>query len=457
MSSISSSGAVPDASLLFMDGFPVECRAVDIGGGRGVFVTQDLRAGSVAFAEEPLLCVQEGALPWETTYAAVARHILQSDRCSDILEKIRGLHPQQLSDFPPDTLQEARKKLSAPAAQLARLALLPFTPEDALLLLLKVQLNAFDSGVFLKLAMVNHACHPNCMVFAPGELRRNSTAAGPVPSSHSRLVATRALRAGEEVTISFVGSGRSEARCAVIFERKHLCRLMPGSALLGTELEAVAAGIDEGPLSQQALAQLEDQLDCRESKEKLELAVGGLCSGPAAAMRELKEVEALQADSARLLHPRHVVLARVHRLVARAAGRVLAYRSDADVAEQLLRASSELRATQALYMADTHWDLIETCDLIALGIEALLSCNRDRLFATFPQTYGDFGAASHALMALRKEAAAIFELYAVGSEEWQGTTETVSNEATRTPKPAPPAPCLAACRKAASEDWSIFD
>lgn len=455
----------------------VECRKVNVGGGRGVFASVNLPAGTVVMAEEPILRVSAREVrPGETWHAAVARCILQSEHRLELLERVGSLHPRRIEDLPPEVHDQASVVQGEAVAELAGVAVPPLPKEEALLLLLKMQMNAFESGVYIDLALVNHSCFPNCVKFGPGERQqsiaatsgcheaaRGSAARGKEVTwcSRSEIVAVQPIRAGEEVTISFLGAlERSAAARAALFCRQHLVELappVPGSVcpgLVNVDLEAFLPGLEVDEACR-ALESLEAWLD----GEDLEASEASMDAARATLARLLDAKD----RAARLLHPRHLVLCRLHRRMARAARAVLAVVPDASTAELLIRVVAEVRATQAMFLPATHLDVAEAAEDLAVGLAALLASDRARLFAAFPAAYGDFSAATVAEAALCCDAAAIRELYGPGCRPRAAGGPPSAGGACARPPPAPAAPVpttpagLPAPTSGLAVDWSIFD
>ncbi|CAE8638109.1 unnamed protein product [Polarella glacialis] len=127
-----------------------------------------------------------------------------------------------------------------------------------------VMMNAFESGLYAELALINHSCFPNCLKFGPGE-RRDGADDGRQRSwcSKSEIVAVRDLRAGEEITISFLGClERSAKRRAALFRRQHLVELVPCEVSLSAELET-----SSDALGARDLEELEVWLDSEEAED----------------------------------------------------------------------------------------------------------------------------------------------------------------------------------------------
>jgi hypothetical protein len=183
-----------------------------VGGGRGVFASRDIRAGTIVMAEAPCLDIDVDAEEEsQSLHVALARYVLavlyapsaqgvsdDSPPCATRVDmetealraKVEVLHPRQLADVPAHHLEPW---LEENRAVIARVALddSDEARATAARVLLKCRFNAFGSGLYCTLAMINHHCRPNCTKFSPK--------AG---WSHSEIVAVVDIAQGEELTIS---------------------------------------------------------------------------------------------------------------------------------------------------------------------------------------------------------------------------------------------------------------
>jgi hypothetical protein len=131
-----------------------------------------MRQGTGSFAGYSAGHVQEGEA---SLHAATVRAILQSVQRSRILAHCSSLCPLSLVDVSQEVLAMLYEVhahtldmlVDADAAgrggQEGAVAAERLSTEQLLRLLLAVQMNAFQSGVYLRLAMVNHSCWPNCV------------------------------------------------------------------------------------------------------------------------------------------------------------------------------------------------------------------------------------------------------------------------------------------------------
>ena len=224
-----------------------------VGGGRGVVTTADVPAGTVLMREAPFLpppptgWFSGAGADKETSstrdagdvalHTAVARHLLATGliRCPDMLE----LHPQTLTQRHLTEAQIATAwgdhGVTIDALLQHYTGTISYTREEVLRCVLQVQFNAFGSGVYLALAMINHHCSPNCSKFEPetqsSQPQRNGSEK---PGDHSagencsEIVAVVAIPRGAEVTIHYANPlTRSHRARAELFLAQHHFKLGP--------------------------------------------------------------------------------------------------------------------------------------------------------------------------------------------------------------------------------------
>ena len=117
--------------------------------------------GTVVLAELAVLEVPQSAREGETLHVALARAALA---CGDLLgDSMAQLHPKTLASLSAEQLAECRERHAAAASRVAADA--GVDRNHALLFIFKMEFNAYTSGLYLRKAMVNHACLPNCASF----------------------------------------------------------------------------------------------------------------------------------------------------------------------------------------------------------------------------------------------------------------------------------------------------
>lgn len=222
-----------------------------LGGGRGVFLTAPVPVGTVLLRDTPILSLPpESVAEEETLHVALARHAVTSPHHRDVATRIAcALHPIRLADLDPDAQRHAWARLGDDVDSIVATMKLPKAPregeevgeddisvderetdeererarEAVLLMILRMQFNAFSSGVYLRQAMINHCCTPNCAKF------RRVDGSGRV---WSEIVTVRDLPSGEEVTISYLDPiEQSWAAREKTFTAQHLCSVRVASEI----------------------------------------------------------------------------------------------------------------------------------------------------------------------------------------------------------------------------------
>jgi len=172
--------------------------------------------------------------------------------------------------------------------------------KDVFCLLLKICFNAFEGGICIKKSMFNHRCLPNCMTFSPGE-RVNGQTGQKTYSKMSEVVATRAIKQGEEIFISYLYPlEQSFAARSKKFEAQHFCNL--NESPWPVEMESFLFEDQEG-FDREAV--VEDMGYIEQSCEKLDEMLEGNQVSHKFALKQLKS-EKVEAEQ--ILHPHHLVM-----------------------------------------------------------------------------------------------------------------------------------------------------
>lgn len=118
----------------------------------------------------PLADVQLAIQKGETLHSQIAREIVEAG--AGRMPELSALHPITLE--PPHLTAEQKSFASEKHSDAVNKLLTAekakadgYTFDEVLRVVLAVQFNAFSSGMYFALAMINHACSPNCSKFAP--------------------------------------------------------------------------------------------------------------------------------------------------------------------------------------------------------------------------------------------------------------------------------------------------
>lgn len=349
----------------------VALRRSGLGGSRGVFTTRDVAPGAVLLQEAPFFSLPAGDGGDDTSrHAQLATALVRAGRWH--CPMLAQLHPVQLQHLSPEQRAEAEAQHAGLVPALMTEAMAPpgCTPEEALRLVLAVQFNAFDSGMYLALAMVNHGCRPNAAKFAPR-----------AEGGGSEIVAVEAISAGAELTIHY-GTVVERAYCSRqrAFRAQHYASLPPSPFDEG--LDGVL-DVGQGVEAQR----LEDALDALDAA-----AVGG---GMAAA----DEALAYRSAAEGALPPDHLVTTRAHAAVVAQCTAALASCGGAFGARAAALACEGLRSVLALqgrqpaYLGPDNPQCATAAGDEAQLLAHLLSNAPDLLYRTFPTTLGTFSKA----------------------------------------------------------------
>jgi hypothetical protein len=378
---------------------PVEIatECAGIGGGRGYVASEDLEPGTLVLMEHVYV-------PWPASdvdqadpsfFIVAMESILNRPDAAAIAAHLRHLHPVQLSDLPADVLQAGRAKYGAPLEQLReRFASLGFSHDQLLQNVLGMQCNAFDSGVFLFNAIFNHDCNPNCVKFTPEKAH----------AGVSEVRVAQKIRKGEPLTISYLypreqSRAKRRANLRDQFGFDCGCALCArGDSVLPTPLAPTDAALPLPTIAdvEAVVATAEDLLKTRgDGTHVLAVALNAL------------------SDALEIVAHDHVVLIRIHKLVADCCDEILKSWPSQDVREYailFLRSSYELLELQKTYLNGDHVDLARTLNDVSQGIQLLLALDAAVLLAEFPE-WKDFREASFVENQYRQDYRRIKRLY----------------------------------------------
>eukprot|EP00904_Undaria_pinnatifida_P007954 jgi/Undpi1/4289/HiC_scaffold_17.g07655.m1 len=214
------------------------------GGGRGFMASKDIDPGT-------LLLVERRYLPMPTAIdCGLAGGVGQEELClkwilalplprlKEVLGELRWLHPQKLEDLP----AEESESLMTRHEEVAKSMILELGERSTeagldargiVRLFGALQSNGFASGIYLHPAMTNHSCRANAIKWQAGKSMSDTPASqghrlsrrlgqeqgggvgeggkrggadskGPADSNLSEIRATELIRAGEEITISYL-------------------------------------------------------------------------------------------------------------------------------------------------------------------------------------------------------------------------------------------------------------
>lgn len=434
-----------------------------VGGGRGVVTTQAVTAGTVLMSETPF--IPPPAAGWASAVGSASQAENDGPSESDTGEgweppplhtavvhlllatggirrpEIRELHPQSLDPAvgcmtetqlerswtehaatvdallqrypcPPDRGSAAASVNNADAGSGDGSG--PYNREEVLRCMLAVQFNAFGSGLYLALAMINHSCRPNASKFEPRSVKAEASSG----SGKSEIVAVVDIPRGAEVTIHYANPITRSHRCRVeLFQAQHQFTLPETSPfdtidpLMDAKISPESAWV--------ATASVERRLDILEPRMEAETG------GTAHSLGCLEEARSCLEVVLAVLPPQHLVVIRSHLAVVRAAQAVIAanvrrrstrkeHTEDERVAH--VAAVSALRSCVAVdksrYLPPTHHERATTASDMAALLGYLLSANPELLYRELAtEGFGSFSLASRAEFAAKNRAEVLQALY----------------------------------------------
>ncbi len=163
---------------------------VSVGGGRGIFATRDLAAGTLVVAEIPVFPFEDASQLDDPAYLMQTIENLSSNELA--VDACAFLYPQKYEEAD----AEEREQVVAiwGEEQLVQLAeRVKASRDEVIRRVLVLQHNGFDTGIYKWLSMANHSCAPNCIKFATN----NSSGWA------SEIWTTQSVQKGEELTISY--------------------------------------------------------------------------------------------------------------------------------------------------------------------------------------------------------------------------------------------------------------
>ena len=176
----------------------------DVGGNRGVFAVRDLPAGCLLCAEKPFTTWSPGIDFTEVD--DLANVILQVVRSLPALQCTYTLHPKTVSECDEQEINEIRRLFDTyDNGDLQKLVVeANLNEEEIIRIALVLQHNGFNSGLYEKQSLFNHACAPNCIKLIP-----------PGRHSASEIWTIREIKAGQELFVGtavdlVIGSGLSD-------------------------------------------------------------------------------------------------------------------------------------------------------------------------------------------------------------------------------------------------------
>jgi SET domain len=399
------------------------------GGGRGYVAKQDVEAGTLLLVEAPLVSwpVDGGSVDLDSIFK-----IFGHANAAHILHAMEHFHPLKVqvdsSDDGPSTnpvqvekmiemykLQyeedgnggnESSKHLERVVAAAAEMRLensngTPISTRDVLRLLVALRYNSLQTGIYLHVAMLNHADFPNCVKFLPTGNK-----------SYSEVRTTRPVRAGEALTISYIPRLLSHASRRKYLWEQHRFDIGRAEDIPSEwkKLELVNKQLPPSNLERTygdetlthrievTTAELEDQ--CREISSENRTTPLTPDEAERAKALELASLELYTAAVAQLGNSSHLLLLPCLQLHLDACDLVqrrvsLPSKQRIDLLGRLIVTAQKLLRLQELVLGCDHFDLARTQLDLAQAVEELLSRapnHLDTLFEDGPRSITDFSS-----------------------------------------------------------------
>jgi hypothetical protein len=230
----------PDVPPLYLGPMELTDNLEEEGGGRGYIALEDLSPGTLVLVEEPLVVGWSDRQLGRRLGLESIRYILEHKDAHHIVKCIEKLHPQRerVNDmllcgddatYLPTKTKKSREcsKSSLDVVQILNMifelkqdkqnvtmaqSLVKYASELSILnsdksiitendiyrMLLTLQYNGFDSGLYLHFCIFNHSEDPNCIKFRPANNK----------SRYSEARTTRFVRKGEALTIHYIENPR---------------------------------------------------------------------------------------------------------------------------------------------------------------------------------------------------------------------------------------------------------
>lgn len=346
------------------------------GGGRGYIATADIPVGALILEEAPFIYwpKKTGEMTLNT---AVVTMILSNARVDEFLSALKFVHPVDLAEVPPalveTLLQNHGKDIEDLAEKHPKVG-----KNEVMRIYFVLQMSSFGSGLYLHFSLFNHDCHPNCIKFVPQD------ASGSLMSKRSQVRATRPIKKGDEITLSYLDPLEQTSRV-----RKRALMTQ-----FGFEPNYSPVAVFKNSLVEKLL-----NPDNPENDAFLEECESQLAKGWPGAEDRLAEIMALSEEADKILDPRHVLLLRINKLLLTELNPKLSDEGDDDdtnfgyYLKMYLVKAYEVYQTQAIWLYKDHIDLATTLNDLAMSLQSMLSWDKNSVFETFPQ-WNNFNSAA---------------------------------------------------------------
>jgi hypothetical protein len=354
----------------------------EIGGHRGYIATKDLEPGT-------LVLIEKVYVPWPpeekvkdrmdpkffiTTLEMVLQQKDQA-KAKEIQKHLSHLYPHRLEDLPAYLLEEGEAKYGPFLKELLVSSGTNSTYEELLQNIFAMQCNAFDSGIFLYNALFNHECNPNCIKFSSDNDKQIS-----------EVRVTRKILQGQPLSISYLfPREQSKETRQEILKKQFGFECQCTLCQRGDSILSLSSPPPTSPTSSlttnKRLQDIEQQLTLTENLLK--------GKGFSIASTALTMVLETLSDALELIGHDHLILIRIHKLVADCCDGLLKSNTIDTIDQKkescilFLQSNFELLELQQIFLGEKHIDLARTFHDLSQGIQFLLSIdylNQGKIF-----------------------------------------------------------------------------
>ena len=424
---------------------PIVCvNSLEYGGGREFVAERDLEPGTLILVEKPVVDWSEEQIGAELGLVSIF-HILEHDKAQKLLHDLEDFHPTKKAvdefkqdDFQvKDVIEKLEIELSDGLPALVDLAKVnrfsnrngdDLDTRDMVRLLLALRYNAFETGVYLHLGMMNHSSYPNSVKFAPTK-------------DYSEVRTTRHVKAGEALTISYLPRIMSHASRRHHLWEQHLFDIGGVVPEEYEELERVGGSIPQSSPDQR------DEAAATFRIESVTAALDGHFQDTSEFVAQnsskenpvWEEAKALEAASLELYTEAKEQLQNDHHLMLIPClrlhldlcdliqiGKILTPSQHVLLLLRAVTSCSKLIALQMLLYGKDHFDLARTYNELSQTLAELLSNAPRQLIELGLEGMNSVAACSAAAHKARKEFDRIRELYPRDAEQYIQQSDATS-------------------------------
>jgi hypothetical protein len=286
-----------------------------VGGGRGLFAKCNIPVGTLIVAEVPVQTWEGKNLDDHDDLFDVLEAALMNEKAYKTTQQ---LHPISIEQADVEEIQRIEGSLTEErvATLLSAVAQSPLGAEgrdidktEIVRVLLTLQHNGFNSGLYGALTKINHSCDPNAIKFSPS--------AG--SSGASEIWSVRDIREGEEITICYcepLEMTRQSMHEFLVAHHRFICCCTVCESNRDPKREESDITEAQESQFQEMLQAMESELKFWRSVDENEFA--GSFEGMAKLMKAANDISLAYVDGSGLQFISPRILARIFKLSANA-------------------------------------------------------------------------------------------------------------------------------------------